>query len=73
MFTTEQEKDRSLLFLDVMMIRNNDGTMSHKVYKKKTHANQYLHASSHHHPSQKVGILNMLIAREIRISNKDHL
>ena len=34
---------------------------------------QYLHANSHHHPSQKRDVLNTLITRAIRISEEDHL
>jgi hypothetical protein len=30
-------------------------------------------ASSHHHPTQKIGVLNTLATRAIRISDEEHL
>jgi hypothetical protein len=45
----------------------------HKVFRKKTHTDSYLHAESHHHPSQKMGVLNTMAIRAARISDKEHL
>ena len=43
------------------------------VYRKQTHTERYLHADSHHHPSQKIDIINTLVTRAITIVDKDHL
>jgi len=43
------------------------------VYRKKTHTENYLHANSHHHPNQKLGVLKTLATRAIRISDETHL
>ena len=55
-----------------MVIKKNDDTVAHGVYRKEIHTNQYLHPSLYHHPNQKIGVLNMLITRSIRISDEDH-
>jgi hypothetical protein len=72
-FTMELEENNSIPFLDVLMIRKQDGTLGHKVFRKKTHTDSYLHADSHHHPSQKMGVLNTMATRAARISDKEHL
>ena len=43
------------------------------MFRKKTHTEQYLHASSHHFPAQKLGVLNTLATRALRISDKESL
>ena len=45
----------------------------HQVYHKNTHTDKYLHVESHHHPSQKIGILYTLAKRAFRVSDEDHL
>ena len=54
-FTMEKEKDGTLPFLDVLVIKKEDGSLGHTVYRKNTHTNRYLHAESHHHPAVKNG------------------
>ena len=58
-------KSRTALFnifilISIIICKNNDGSLSHQVFRKKTHTEQYLHASSHHFPAQKLGILERL-------------
>ena len=43
----EKESDSQISFLEVLVIRENDGTVSTSVYRKKTHTDQYLNFSSH--------------------------
>lgn len=64
-FTMEFECICSLPFLDILLSRNDDGSFSHQVYHKKTHTKQYLHANSHHFPTQKLGVLNTLAIRAL--------
>jgi len=66
----EQEIDGCLPFLNVLISKNDDGSFSHEVFQKKTHIEKYLHANSHHFPAQKLGVLNTLATRVMRISNK---
>jgi hypothetical protein len=72
-FTMELEDNGSIPFLDILINRKEDGKLGHSVYRKMTHTENYLHASSHHHPTQKLGVLNTLSTRAIRISDKEHL
>jgi hypothetical protein len=72
-FTMEVEKNRSLLFLDVLVSRRPDGSLGHTVYRKPTHTDLYLHAKSAHHPAQKTGVLYSLIHRARRLSDADSL
>ena len=71
-FTMDFEDNGSLPFLDVLISRNGDGSFSHQVFRKKTHTEQYLHASSHHFPSQKLGVLSTLATRAFIISDEQH-
>ena len=57
--------DGSLPFLDVLLSRNDDGSFSHQVFRKKMHTEKYLHANSHHFPAQKLGVLNTLVTEPL--------
>ena len=72
-FTMEIEDNKSLPFLDVLVSRNKDRSISHQMFRKKTHTDRYLHANSHHFPPQKVGVINTLVTRSLRISDKEHI
>jgi len=72
-FTKEQEVNGCLPFLDILISKNFDGSLSRKVFQKKTHMEQYLHANSHHFPAQKLGVLNTLATRALRISDEKAL
>jgi hypothetical protein len=56
-FTMEKERDAHLPFLDTDIYRKPDGSLGHRVYRKPTHTSLYLHANSHHHPSNKQTVL----------------
>ena len=68
-FTMEMELNQRLPFLDVEIYRKPNGTLGHAVHRKKTHTNRYLHANSHHHPSQKMSLINTLFHRADNISD----
>jgi len=72
-FTMELEENGSIPFLDVLITRKEDGTLGHRVFRKKTNTESYLHVDSHRHPSQKIGFINTLAIRASRISDTDHL
>jgi hypothetical protein len=69
----ETEENGSIPFLDILIKTKDDGNLGHTIYRKKTHTKNYLHTSSHHHPTQKLGVLNTLATRAIRISDEEHL
>lgn len=52
---------------------NAEGKFSTTVYRKKTHTDRYLHADSHHCPSQKIGLLHTMATRTIRIADAQHV
>ena len=62
-FTMDVQENNCLPFLDVLITKNEYGSLAHQVYRKKMHTDRYLHATSHHHPSQKLGTLNTLSIR----------
>ena len=47
-FTVEKEVDGRLPFLDIMLSRDDTGSVSTAVYRKTTHTDQYLSFDSHH-------------------------
>ena len=71
--TMELEKNGSIPFVDVLLTRKEDGTLGHRVFHKKMHMDSYLHAYSHHHPSQKIGVLNTMAVRASRIADSEHI
>ena len=42
----EKEADNQLAFLDSLILRRTDGSLGHKVYRKPTHTDIYLHKLS---------------------------
>ena len=47
-FTMETEQNSQLPFLGTLIQRNNDNTISTRVYRKPTHTDQFLKFTSHH-------------------------
>ncbi|XP_063924731.1 uncharacterized protein LOC135138683 [Zophobas morio] len=72
-FTMGVETNNCLPFLDVMVTRLPEGRLGHSVYRKPTHSDRYLHATSHHHCTQKRSVIGSLIHRAIKISQPDKL
>ena len=68
-FTAEEERDGELAFLDVLLHREDDGTISTSVYRKATHTNQYLSFRSHHPTAHKVAIVRTLMTRADNLSS----
>jgi hypothetical protein len=50
-FTMKKEKEGHLPLLDIDIYRKTDGSLEHKVYRKSTHTNLYLHQNSHQLPA----------------------
>ena len=59
-FTLEMETSGSIAFLDVLLTRELDGSLSTSIFRKPTHAGRYLPFNSHHPFSQKVSIARTL-------------
>ena len=70
-FTLEEESNGELVFLEILLKRNN-GEISVLVYRKPIHTDQYLHYSSHHQTNCKESVVSSLFDRAYSvITNKD--
>jgi hypothetical protein len=72
-FTLEPEHLDQLSFLDVSLLRKNDGTFQRKVYRKPTWSGQYIHFNSFVPLSQKRNLIRCLTERAIKICSDDCL
>ena len=62
-FTVEQEHDNQLAFLDVLLTKNDDGTLNTQVYRKGTHTDQVLNYNSNHPTAHKISCVKTLFKR----------
>ena len=73
-FTLEMPKeDKTIPFLDELLIIQEDGSLGHKVYRKPTHTDRYLHYNSFHHPGIKNSVCKTLINRAKIICEVDNI
>ena len=72
-FTIEEELNGQLPFLDTLLKRNEDGSISVRVYRKPTHTDQYLNYNSNHTSQTKDAVISSLFrrARDIISDKKD--
>ena len=73
-FMTEDAKtDGSLPFLDTLIHKQPDNSLSTSVYRKPTHTDLYLQWNSHHHLSAKYSVINTLRHRAKTVCSNHHL
>ena len=65
-FTLEEEKDRKIPFLDVLVERSQSKLYT-SVHRKETHTNRYINFNSHHHRRTLTGVIKGLKQRAERI------
>ena len=70
-FTVERESGGQLPFFDVLLAREEDGTISTEVYQKPTHTDQYLAFDSHHPAAHKRAVVRTLMCRAETLSSSD--
>jgi hypothetical protein len=71
--TYEGEVDNKLPFLDVLMKRNTDGSISRSIHRKSTWTGQYIHFQSFCPLKYKKGLVMTLFDRAKRICTEDTL
>ena len=69
-FTHELENNNRLNFLDILLIKNTDGSVSTDIYKKPTFSGRYLNFLSNHSTSTKIGIIKNLLHKILQLSDK---
>ncbi|CAM9711402.1 unnamed protein product, partial [Heterosigma akashiwo] len=57
------EENGQLPFLDVLVVRNEDGSFTTTVYRKPTHSDRYLHWTSNHPVKDKLSGIRTLVYR----------
>ena len=73
-FTSEDSRpDSSMPFLDILIIPNQDGSLSTTVYRKPTHTDLYLQWDSHHIVSAKYSVVGTLYHRAETICSSPQL
>jgi hypothetical protein len=72
-FTYELQANNTLPFLDVKVMAQADGTLKHTVYRKPTHTDKYLNASSHHHPKHLRSVETSLVNRARALCDPEFL
>lgn len=66
-FTYETEAEKMIPFLDMQIVRKEDGHLKLLVYRKKTHTDQYLNFNSQHPLQHKLSVVRTLLTRCSRI------
>ena len=70
-FTFEKERDNTLSFLDVKVIKKLDGSFDTDIHRKKTDTNIYMNWNSFAPKAWKVGTLKSLLRRAYTICSND--
>ena len=71
-FTKEEENNSTLPFVDTLVQRNCDKTISVKIYRKPTHTNQYLKYTSHNPTSAKQSVITALFDRTDNVVSNEN-
>ena len=69
-FTYELEFDHKLPFLNLLIIKNEDGTIETNWYRKITYSGRYLKYFSHHPFHRKIAIIKNLVDTAILLSHE---
>lgn len=72
-FTMEVEVNGCLPFLDVLLYRLDDGSLSHRVFRKKNSHGAISSCELLPFPTQNIGVLNTLATYALIISDVSHL
>ena len=62
-FTIEEETNKSMNFLDLNFLRDNNGYLQFKIFRKPTHIDKYLNFSSYHPQQHKNSVIISFLTR----------
>ncbi len=68
-FTIEEEKDRSIKFLDMTLTRDEFGNITTKWYRKEIASGRYLHFQGHNPVTHKRNVVSAITDRAITFTN----
>ena len=71
-FTFEEEVNNMLSFLDILLIRQSNGTIERAVFRKQTNSGLYINWNAFAPDNWKIETLKLLVRRAHRVSNKRH-
>jgi len=71
-FTHEKECEGKIPFLDVLIVRNDEGNVKLQIYRKPTHTDQYLNFSSHNPIEHKLSVVRTLLQRSQSLITDSH-
>ena len=66
-FTREEEEENRIAFLDVLVTRNNDGTLSTSIFRKPSNTNVTIKPQSCQHPGTVIATFKAEICRAYRL------
>ena len=70
-FTREEEEEKSIAFLDVFCTRENNGTISTRIYRKPSNTNLTIKPQSCQHPSTAISNFKSELCRASRICSSN--
>lgn len=68
-FTIEEEKDKSINFLDMTLTRDDNGNITTKWYRKEIASGRYLHYEGHNPMTHKRNVASAIMDRAITFTN----
>ena len=72
-FTCEEEVNQQLPYLDLLLHRQQNGSIKFSVFRKETHTGKYLSYNSYHHESHKRSVITSLVSRAFKLCSSDML
>ena len=72
-FTYELEFENTVLFLNLLMIKNEDGIIETNWHGKNTFSGRYLNYFSNHPLKQKIAIIRNVVDTTILLSHEENL
>ena len=72
-FTSEEEQNNQIPFLDILVIKNNSGKLKFKIYRKTTHTDRYLDFKSNNAMCHKRSVVSALFGRADKLCSPEFL